>query len=79
LPGSQLEGGASEDEFGDADFGVTPLANTPPQLHHLSAIPAMPMQTGGAVLAQPSAPNPELKVINISGNDKDLAELAMMK
>jgi DNA-directed RNA polymerase II subunit RPB2 len=76
LPGSQLEGGASEDEFGDADFGVAPLANTAPQLQ-TSAISVTPMQTGGVV--QPPAPNPELKVINISGNDKDLAELAMMK
>ena len=65
LPGSQLEGGASEDEFEDADFGVAPLANIAPQQQ--AAIPAI--QSGGAVNSQ--APNPELKVINISGNDKD--------
>lgn len=74
LPGSHLEGGASEDEFVDADFGVAPLTNTVSQQQQ-PAIPAI--QSGGTVTSQ--APNPELKVINISGNDKDLAELAMMK
>lgn len=72
IPGSQqLEGGASEDEFGDTEFGVTPLgtANAPlPQQQ----------QTGG-MFPQQTQPNPETKVINISGTDKDLAELAMMK
>ena len=70
IPGSQqLEGGASEDEFGDAEFGVTPLAATNTQL-------PQQQQTGGMM---PQQPNPETKVINISGTDKDLAELAMMK
>lgn len=70
IPGShQLEGGASEDEFGDAEFGVTPLVATHTPL-------PQQQQIGGML---PQQPNPETKVINISGTDKDLAELTMMK
>jgi hypothetical protein len=46
------------------EFDLTPLAQSGPGI-----------QTGGA----PSQPNPETKVINISGNERDLAELALMK